>query len=57
MERLDRALGGLALVIGYLVLGLVVLFLLGSLLPRGGSLDDLDGEAILRAVNKEAQRG
>lgn len=48
---MDRALGFLATAIVYLVGALVLLFLVGALLPRGGSLDDLTAEQITRAVN------
>ena len=50
-DTVDRALGVLATAIGYLLAALVVLFLVGALLPRGGSLDDLTAEQIKSVVN------
>lgn len=52
---IDKTLGRLAIIIAYMVLGLTVIFLVGSMLPRNGSLDDLDAETIKRVVDGETR--
>jgi len=53
IDKLDLFLGTTARLVGFLIIFFTVLLLLGSLLPRRGSLDDLDAETIKRVVDGE----
>jgi hypothetical protein len=55
-DTVDRALGFTATVLGYLIMTLLVVLVLGALLPRhAGSWDNMDAETIKNVV-EGAQR-